>query len=156
MSAIVNQLILDRGIQEGIISIEDTKDGLYSEKKMEYKYSQQQTKFENLLSSTRRNVAEFTQDTSKEIKSLKYTVSDIEKSLYQIRDMLNSMLCYSQPEKDDDFKSADPNTAEYRPHLFVDKSEKNYQKMQERYAVEKANDARRASSAPTFISKENK
>lgn len=141
LSSIVTQLIIDRGVSDGIIELEENRSSLYEDRKMSYNYSTQQTRFENLLSNTRREVHEYSLNTEKDIRSLNHAINDVEKLAYQLRDMLNSMLKFSQEETEKGFYSADANMREYDPHLFAVKSEENYNKLQERYAVEKANTA---------------
>ena len=142
---LVNQIIIDRGIADGIITLEETKDSPYSEKKTEYKIAQQQTRFETALSQTCRLVAEYSTNTEKVIRELQVKLREQEKMLYEVRDLINSQYKYAYNDNDIEFCSADKNYDNYEPHILIKKSDEVYQKMQERYAVEKANDAKRSS-----------
>ena len=145
-SPLIRQLVLEKGIEAGIISVEEVRDSLLSDTKIEYKFTQQQTRFESMLSSTRREIAEYTDKTEKDIRSLQSQINDLKKIDYQVRDMMNSLMKYSLDDKEELYKSADKNMQDsYDPHICMQKSEENYEKLQERLRVEKENDARRSS-----------
>lgn len=143
-SSIVDSLILQKGIDENIIEVEERSGSLYEDKSIGYKYSESQTKFEAYLSETRREVAELADLVEKNNRTVKRALGDVEMIVYQIRDMLNSQFVYSQPQDLAEFKSADIEMREYEPHPFVKQSAENYDKRQHRMAVEKANDIYRS------------
>ena len=143
-SKIITSLLIQKGIESGIIEVKENRDSIFGDSKTEYEFTQQQTRFESMLSSTRREIAESNEQTERYIRSLETIIKDMRKQYYIMLDVMNSYLQYSLFNEEELFKSADINLPECDLHLIIRKSRENYEKMQERLRVEKENDARRS------------
>jgi flagellar hook-basal body complex protein FliE len=145
VSNILDNILIEKGIELEILELDESRQSIYESKKIKTKYTESQTTFEKLLNSTRRDVAECSQKTEKDIRDLERRISDIEQIVYQIRDMMNSFITFSFGDMEaSSFKSSDKFSDKYEPHILQKMSEENYNKRQERFAVEKANNAQRS------------
>lgn len=142
-SQIIESLLLEKGIKEGILEISDSKRSMLLSREISYNVTGAQTKFEMLLSQNMRRLAEQAESFEKETKKLEKKFGSIDAMLYTIADAMNSMIIYTQRNTADEFKSADRTDSEYTPSKIFEISAEHYRKKAERAAVEKANDGQR-------------
>lgn len=140
VSALINSLILQKGVELGILEVDETRKSIYDDKKISYKYTEGQTRFETLLHTSTAKMTDAADSTQSAVRQVDLRVGDVEKMVYQLRDMMNVFLKYSVPEDGSvPFMSADENSDNYESSLFLKKSNDNYRRRQERLRTDNAN-----------------
>ncbi len=140
VSSLLNSLILQKGVELGILEINEVKNSIYDDREIKYNYTDGQTRFENLLLNSTAKMTDAADSTQSAVRQVDLRVGDVEKMVYQLRDMMNVFLKYSVPEDGSvPFMSADENSDNYESSLFLKKSNDNYRRRQERLRTDNAN-----------------
>ncbi|SDA31118.1 hypothetical protein SAMN02910447_03341 [Ruminococcus sp. YE71] len=140
VSTLLNSFILQKGVELGILEIDEVKDSIYDDREIKYNYTEGQTRFENLLLTSTSKVVDTADKTNSTIREVDLRVGDVEKIVYQLRDLINIFIGYSLPQDGSvPFSSADEDSDNYDGSIFLKKSLENYRRKAERLRTDSTN-----------------
>lgn len=138
VSTLLNSIILQKGVDMGILEMSDEKKSIYDEKEIKYNFTASQNKLDNLLAATSAKISDYAAKSERDISDLYHRLNDLEKMIYEVRDMVNILVNYSVPS-DEKFQSADKDSGrDYYPSRFIASSDQLFEQKKERLATERA------------------
>lgn len=79
VSTLLNSIILQKGVDMGILEMSDEKKSIYDEKEIKYNFTASQNKLDNLLAATSAKVSDYAAKSERDLSDLYHRLNDLEK-----------------------------------------------------------------------------